>query len=199
MSHGHTHPPHLHSSHDDSGKPTKHGINAEMIVAFAAIFLSVCGLVVSIYEANLERHFHRAQVWPRLQVTTSNARGFQFQVSNAGIGPAVIEQVSLSIDGTPMTDWAGAVLKLTGETPHGATMSTLGMRVIRPGEVVDVLSLPADSVLIPRLFAALGKVGMQICYRSVFDERFLLVMPPGDAEPRIDEVKTCPQGAKTRF
>ncbi|MBI3568691.1 MAG: hypothetical protein HY084_10890 [Gemmatimonadetes bacterium] len=199
MSHAHPHPPHLPHAGEDHGAPARvpGRLSAEMLAAFAAILLSVCGLAVSIYEANLERHFHRAQVWPRLEIASGRANGLQLIVSNAGIGPAVIERVDVRVDDKPVTDWGDALTRLVGRPPQGAVSSSLGERVLRPGEQVVMLDVPAGDSLLPRVISSTDRLGMAICYRSVFDERWELIVPPGTAAPRVDAVSRCP-AADTR-
>jgi hypothetical protein len=102
---------------------------------------------------NVQRQQVRAQVWPRLEWSTTNLEGFQIHINNVGVGPAEIRAVSVKIDGRPVTTWQQALerWKLSGD--------------------VKVLSLPGG-------LADTKGLDIELCYCSVLDECWTLDDPP---------------------
>jgi hypothetical protein len=52
--------------------PRKKGIQPEMLVGVSAVFIGVCGLVVSLYETSLMREEQRASVLPIVELGRSH-------------------------------------------------------------------------------------------------------------------------------
>lgn len=146
----------------------------QMIVAIAAIVLSVCGLSVAIYEASLERRAHEASVWPHIEVSASlrNDR-VRIWVRNSGLGPAQVETAAVSIDGSVVGSWSdviGALLPV--DTQVSIYQSYISARVLAPsesGETIFEVTHEASPV-IDMLQAAImdRKLDVEVCYCSVY-------------------------------
>lgn len=68
---------------------------SDKIVAFSAIFISVCALGVSIFQTRILSMEKDAAVWPYVRIaTTWTDSQFILSVSNDGIGPAIIQDVT---------------------------------------------------------------------------------------------------------
>jgi len=74
--------------------PRRSGI--ELLVGIAAVLLSLCALVVSVVQTRIAEAQKGAAVWPHLQVEDSHLDAdFTLAVLNNGVGPAVVDSVSL--------------------------------------------------------------------------------------------------------
>jgi hypothetical protein len=172
----------------------------ETFVALAALIVSFSALGVGVYEARLQRDHDRAEVWPHLEVEVLvGTDGAKVQAENTGLGPAVVQSIDVSVDGRSQPDWP-AVLKML--VPDSAARryddNTVFQHSLRPGDRVNLLGLPVAS-LPTRFWEQIGRVVVSICYRSVFDERWLVVDTLGHADQWTD-AKECPsQGAKSDF
>jgi hypothetical protein len=79
--------------------------NYQLVISVAAIFLSLCGLLVSVYQARIARENQQMSVWPHLQIDIGHTnQDFDFFVSNNGVGPALIRQTELRYAGKLMSD-----------------------------------------------------------------------------------------------
>jgi hypothetical protein len=209
----HSHAPHAHAPHrsDDAPGPRRSFLarigEPEMLVGLSAILLSVCGLGVSIYEANLERHYHYAQVWPHVEVGNIgmvDGKGPRINMVNSGIGPAVVRTVEITVDGKPQTTWSGVMRALlhTDRTPN-FVYSNARTRVLRPGDELDMLVLPLDSALIRRYYAERSRLGVRVCYASVFEQHWTLrITDLEHGDPEIREAGGCDEdgpGAHSDF
>ncbi|HEV2751979.1 MAG TPA: hypothetical protein VGV12_15765 [Gemmatimonadales bacterium] len=145
-----------------------------MLVGLAAILISVCAVAVGAYEAYLQRNHDRAQVWPHLELTlTSAPTGAELQVVNAGIGPAVVRSVTVLVDGRSTTGWQDVFKRMFSQPPTRYSTSTIRERVLRAGEQVTLVALPTAQVP-PDLPTRLGRVGIEVCYASVYGDVWTL-------------------------
>lgn len=146
----------------------------ETFVAIAALIVSISAVVVGIYEASLQRHHDRAEVWPRLEIGTftNGAKGASIIVENSGIGPAIVESAVITLDGKPQHGWGGIVEGIGGDS-LGLSNYSISGHGLRPGDQITLVGIPAGGAPHP-FWEAIARVGVTICYRSVFDERWIV-------------------------
>lgn len=163
-----------------------------MLVGFAAILISVCAVAVGGYEAYLQRKHDRAQVWPHLELTlTSGPTGAELQVINAGIGPAVVRSVNVLVDGRPTAGWQDVFKSMLNHPPGRYSTSTIRERVLRAGEQVTLVAVPTAE-LPPDLPARLGRIGIEVCYASVYGDVWKLVSRGLGGPTEWSEGDQCP-------
>jgi hypothetical protein len=163
-----------------------------MLVALAALAVSVCAVAVSVYEASLQRQHARAEAWPHVELTiTVSSERAQIAVRNSGLGPAAIEHVAVQVDGRPASGWTTVLPELLGRQPDAYHVSSLTGRVLRAGDEFALVEVPGR--LLPAdIMTRLPRLSMRICYRSVFDERWELVVPRLIDAGDWHEVDRCP-------
>ena len=71
--------------------------NADKIVSFSAILISLATMAIYLYQTHLIQKQQHASVMPYLMIGTShhNEGHFSVQLSNDGLGPAMIEEVKV--------------------------------------------------------------------------------------------------------
>lgn len=75
--------------------------NSDRILAISAIFVSACALAVSVYQTRILSMEKDAAVWPYLRIGTSwHEQQFILSVSNDGIGPAIIQNMTYELEDT---------------------------------------------------------------------------------------------------
>ena len=177
----------------------------DLVLAGAAIFISVVSLVVSIHHGRTMEQLVaanekqvKASTLPILRFGTGNMsdneRKIHFQVTNGGTGPAIIEWLRLKWNGQPTAGARDLLARCcsTGKPPQTrsvyidvASGTTLPAR-----ESLMFFSIrPADSdhdlyELLDR--EARFKVEAEACYCSVLDDCWLT-----DFKDRAREVKSC--------
>src|SRR5262249_24941854 len=82
--------------------------------AAVATFIALFAVGVAGYTAYIQRQQVRAQVWPVLELVTSNEPALQIAVSNKGVGPALIRNVVVTTDGKVATKWREVMENLLG-------------------------------------------------------------------------------------
>lgn len=147
----------------------------ETFIAAAALIVSISAVVVGLYEASLQRHHDQAEVWPRLEIRvyTNGPKGASVLLENTGIGPAIVESAVVTLDGKAQRNWTAIVRAIGGTDSLGLSNSSVAGHGLRPGDEVSLMALPAAGM--PRPFwPAIGRVAVVICYRSVFDQRWVV-------------------------
>jgi hypothetical protein len=166
-------------------------LEPETFVAVAALIVSFSALGVGVYEASLQRTHDRAEVWPNLEVGTfTTGEGAKVIVDNTGLGPAIVESVAAMVDDTAKHTWRGVFRALLGDSARNFGNTSLFDHGVRPGDRVELLTLPASSLPTP-FWPQIGRVTLRVCYRSVFEERWMVEARLGTANRRV-KVTKCP-------
>lgn len=170
----------------------------ETFIALAALVVSVSAVVVGFYEAALQRRHDRAEVWPHLEVTTyTMPKGATLSVENTGIGPALIKSIVVTVDRKRAHNWNEVLTALLGHAPPAPySNSTISESVLRSGEKVTLVGIPSEDM--PAGFwNSVGRVGLTVCYSSVFDESWLLKdARVGQRSTTWEEVSRCAAPAR---
>jgi hypothetical protein len=164
----------------------------EWVIAIVAVVASVGALILGSYTAVLERRHDSASVWPHLELgITYTPQTAGMQVSNSGVGPAIVQSVIVSADGRPLRSWPEAFKILLDAPVRKYSSSSVGDRVIRAGETVNWFALPSD-VLPADIQARLSRIVIEICYASVYDEHWIVADAHAGQHSEWREVKRCP-------
>jgi hypothetical protein len=170
----------------------------DLALALGALILSVTSIVIAIQNEHAMRHLVTANSWPYLDLGHGNsingAPVIHFDVENAGIGPAMIEKLVVTYAGQPVRDGEELLTRCcAAESASGNTeleINAASARVLPARETITFLKAPRQESN-PELWKKLGterfKVGMAVCYSSVFEERWIATL--GEARPR--SVKSC--------
>jgi hypothetical protein len=150
--------------------------------AVIATFVGFLALCVSAYTAYVQRQQVRAAVWPILEFDSSNGP-IHFTLANKGVGPAMIRDVIVMVDGQPVRNWKEALEKILGPG-YLFSESDMSFHVIAAGESRTVFT-PHDAENNPLnfdksnpLWVKMNKerlrVSVEICYCSTLDECWTL-------------------------
>ena len=156
----------------------KKGIQAEMLVGVSAVFIGVCALAVSLYETKLMREEQRASVLPIIELGRSHYTRedspdkwrLSLHAENVGIGPAVIEDFHVTVDGKPQLTWRAAIGELLGkDVPVSYGQSTINGRTIPSDRMITMFDL-SNSEIAADIVREFERLNFEACYCSVFGE-----------------------------
>jgi hypothetical protein len=166
--------------------------------SIAALATSLFALSLSAYQARLMneqtrlmQNQSRASVWPYVAIgyrinDEGESRGYTWQISNDGVGPARIESVTMTLDGKPVRHWRELFRALFGDADVPATYSQVYGRVLPPSTnretTIDALHL-LDMAQAKAFFAAQDRIEMTICYCSVYDDCWIARKQNPNVEP----------------
>lgn len=164
---------------------------AQTALAVVGFLVGLIALYAALNEADAVRKQQQASVWPYLDLAVSNNNVIDNEfttiaVANKGIGPARIRSVEVRLDDAPVADW-WALLGAVVEGDGGSILisnADINGKVLSAGDEVEMMRL--DKVSLPvtggeprdysEVLASLrgaisgGRVRMNICYCSVFDD-----------------------------
>lgn len=180
------------------------GNKAEMLIAICAVITSVVALFVAWDQGRVMRAQQHGSVYPVLQVDgyvskTEDRAAIGLRVSNTGVGPALIENVSIWRG----TEKLASLIPYRERLPAGKDISWTSMtgRSLAPNALVEPLSIswPRAAITDAELYSASsewGELELEICYCSVFD-RCWLARELG--KTRAERVKRCERGETDIF
>ena len=175
----------------------------DVLVAFAALFVSVVSLAVAMRTADANTRLVSASSWPFLSygagiVTVAGVPRIHMKVGNAGVGPAKIESAELVWKGTAYRRDEDFLKACCGADPASKIKfdsSLLPHEVLRAGDTIEFLGLAksADPGVFDALQRAMFSRDLQInvCYCSIFDECWKMDLTTLTLKP--DSVPACVQ------
>lgn len=139
------------------------------LIGFLALLVGGYTAWIQRYTANIQLEQVRAQVWPWL-VAGNNDNERSVEVLNKGVGPAIVRNAQVFVDGKPQPDWQH-VLKALGIVPHRYSQSTLNPNVMEPGEKVPVIQFTDEDEYQQFKAAAVAHLNLiNVCYCSTLGE-----------------------------
>jgi hypothetical protein len=189
--------------------PEKQGTRgASRYDALIATLVGVCALSVSGYTAYMQRQQVRAAVWPILEYDSSNNPDIHLTLSNKGVGPAMIRNVIVTVDGQPVLNWTEALDKMLGPGKHRLSESDMNGHVLSAGESMTIFT-PCDPEGKPLTFDKSNplwvemnedreRVAVEICYCSTLGECWTL-RSDAKSNNSTTETRTCPGRSATTF
>lgn len=177
----------------DGKKNSSRRIDPQMITAIALTIISVCALLVSLQQTKILAEQQRvtteaakAQLWPHIQLEIHQGFDeagivkFELVATNSGTGPAIVEGIRFSFRDSIYTDWWDFLDEIPrGEDVNlGISNDPIGNRVIQAGESFSALVLndnrPLMRAFIKFFIEGAEQPFIEICYRSVFDDYWLM-------------------------
>jgi hypothetical protein len=161
--------------------------NPEYIIAFSIALISICALVVSIMQTRimseqraLMHEQAKAAVWPRIALGVSKSHskkdnriiGYELNLNNAGVGPAIIKHVKMSYKGNHITSWGNLFdsFEMSDSIPRYISNSNVSQNIIRAAEVVRILGL-SDNLLLAQIFYEnWDSIEIEIYYESIYGD-----------------------------
>ncbi|MFH8405822.1 hypothetical protein ACH4FX_13740 [Streptomyces sp. NPDC018019] len=102
-------------------------MSAESVTAVCAVVIAVASLVVTVYQTHAMRQHNRHSVRPMIQLRHSwyEGRTAGIRLVNSGLGPAVVVDSTLTVDGTVIGAWnksnADRIRAHLSVRPHAVT------------------------------------------------------------------------------
>lgn len=167
----------------------------EMVVALAAVVVGICALFVSFVQVQIMREEQHTSVLPRLRIEQHYSEGqyLRLLLVNNGLGPAVVKNVRMSIDEEPATTWSEVTETLVPDhTPGDLSLTYINGQILPAGEMVTFFS-SLDTTFTEQLVDQMGRLVIQICYCSVYEDCWSMVRAyeqRTSSEP--EGVRACP-------
>ena len=164
----------------------------DFIVATLAVIIGVLTMFVYSYQARVMSRQLHASVWPYIEVTFSQgAQGVSVDISNKGVGPALIKKHRVLYDGIeyPERKIDSLLLVMVGRKIN-RSLTTVEARVMAPGEKINFI-LVNDMRDMLSLDSAMQhhRISVSVCYCSIYDECWKVVGGKNEPCDSCDEIK----------
>lgn len=148
-----------------------------MIVGIAAIVVSVMTMFVYIFQAGIMMDQQHMSVWPYVEWSetyiNSEDQEFYIEVFNKGVGPAIVKDVKLTLDGKKYDNYPDVLQELLGGKEILDSLwrlySPVNHRVLAPGEQLKVFYVKNwKGARIPEI--DIKRLTFSICYCNIYDD-----------------------------
>jgi hypothetical protein len=156
---------------------------SEKFIGLSAMFISLCTLILFVYEINITRRQQYASVLPYLQIRHIEMHYPTYKLSliNDGLGPAIIKSIKVINNGKEfLGDPSQYIIKsgiLAKDTTLDFSMSNIYPgRLIPAGKQIDMITALGDMENAERLSNLFNnsETTIEIEYESVYEERWVL-------------------------
>ncbi|MDY8137962.1 hypothetical protein [Aquimarina sp. 2201CG5-10] len=152
--------------------------NSERLLSFAAILLSVCTLIVFVYQTRLIQKQQYASVYPHLQIGNHGTGNINYKyiLSNDGVGPALLKTIRV-IDSTgkvynDLKPYVSANIKKSDSISFTYSNLIVGM-IIPAGKSIEVISFNGSKIKgANKLSEILNQKDLviEVEYKSIYNE-----------------------------
>ena len=160
--------------------------NADKIVSFSAILISLATMGVYIYQTHLIQKQQSASVMPYLMISSSsyNPKHFVIQLSNNGLGPAMIEKVNVHYENKvyknldlPTFFWRNNPNKKDSLMMNGITYNNVSEgQLIPAGNTINILEINENQEKVTSLnhyfWETKKPVELEIIFASIYGEKW---------------------------
>lgn len=162
-------------------------INAEQWMSMSAVVTAVVAVVIAVFELHTTREYQKLSVEPYLMQHHSNNGGYQFSISNEGLGPARIGSVTVRANGKVMSHWHQVVGAITGDKRSSMSAGSVSVgEQVRAAATVPLLLL-TDLDTAKSFHDNHQKLDVEICYCSIYKDCWIasrdIVHQPVDVCP----------------
>ncbi|MFK7862972.1 MAG: hypothetical protein AB8B95_01980 [Pseudohongiellaceae bacterium] len=169
----------------------------QTILSLVGVAIAVIALYAALKESAAVRQQTSAAVWPYVQLMIENydseeGAGFSLAFQNAGVGPAKMQDVRISIDDNIIRNWSEFVARVDGDVSVGINRNFISDRVLRPDESVVMFSTNDRDLALKLVDAVSNPRGaVSYCYCSIFDECWFVDTAKEQEAP--ETVQACPE------
>ena len=172
-------------------------------LSVVGVIVAVIALYAALTESAAVRQQTAASVWPYVQFSTTDydtgsSAQFMLTLDNAGVGPAKLNSMRITIDKEAVQSWQQVVTSLGGSLDAEVRRNYVSNRVLSPGESIEVIG--TDDAHLARIFSAAisqSRATVEYCYCSIFDECWFINSEQPASKPLI--VDACPDFGTDTF
>ena len=141
-------------------------------VGMMAVVINIITVSVYMYQAHIMQTQQHASAWPYLEWLPSfNEETYYIEITNNGIGPAIIKNVTIELDGESFPSIDSLFVRLIGTSYFPHLTSTVRNRVMPPGKSIRLFQIDEEK-WVYTVFSEMRKheFKMRICYESIYGD-----------------------------
>ena len=167
----------------------KRKFDVNLIIALGVLLASIGALIISTKQATIMNRQteifleqSKASSWPSLSIGMSRTvkdkglEKYYLAISNRGTGPAIVEQTRIFYDGQPVANWADfyETINVPDSIRKSHGNDILINRVVKANEDFLLVDWSYNPALMNFIHERSDKIKIEICYKSVFGDRWLV-------------------------
>lgn len=155
----------------------KKKINSALLIAILALTINIITASIYIYQASIMREEQHAAVWPHVEwgLHYVQDESFYLEVKNNGVGPALIKESQMKLNGTIATSIDSLLVLTVGTRTLPHVYGVIDNRVLAPGESIKLIKV-TDQLWAERLFYELyhsNEFEFCINYESIYGQKWI--------------------------
>ena len=152
----------------------KRRLDTGVIIGLIAILINLITVSVYIYQARIMREQLHASSWPYLEwlMVFNEETGLKLELTNNGVGPALIKDVSMKLNGKKIkSDSLFIELLGTNSFPH--LTSRIDNRVLSSQNSIRLFQV-VNSEWAQKIYLKLNSSNFEfyVCYESIYGDRW---------------------------
>lgn len=141
-------------------------------IGIMAIVINIITVSVYMYQAHIMQTQQHTSAWPYLEWLPSfNEETYYIEITNNGIGPAIVKNVSIELDGKPFPTIDSLFVQLIGTSYFPHYVSTVQNRVMPPGKSIRLFQINSEK-WVDTVYSEMRKheLKLSICYESIYGD-----------------------------
>ena len=151
-------------------------ISNGVVIGLIAIFINLITVFVYIYQTNLMQEQQHSSVWPYIEwkAVYNQNDGFVLKMSNYGIGPALIVNKTIRLNGEEQPNLDSLFSKLIGTSQFPHLTDDIQKRVLSANSSINIFRT-TDPRWSELLFIAFqeNEFEMEVCYESIYKDKWM--------------------------
>lgn len=161
---------------EENSNPPRPRRDRGLIVAIIALLINVITVSVYLYQSKIMREQQYASAWPYIEWVAqySQGEGYKLVVNNNGVGPAIIKEVDIQLNGRSVENIKQVFDYVLDSTMYPYISGSIENRVIPAGSGIQMAKVNDDrlsELAYYRLdYVDTVEFTMSICYESIYGE-----------------------------
>jgi hypothetical protein len=154
----------------EKSKPKRRDIG--LWIGIVAVVINIITVSVYMFQAHIMQTQQHASAWPYLEWLPSfNEETYYIEITNNGIGPAIIKNVAIELDGKKFPTIDSLFVELVGTSYFPHYISTVQNRVMPPGKSIRLFQINNEK-WVGTVYSEIRKheFKMSICYESIYGD-----------------------------
>lgn len=152
-----------------------------IVTSIASTIIAICALALTVYQTKSSDKHNRLMVTPHISSTThidKNTHTLSLHLENNGIGPAIIQEFSIVVDGKQVKsqdEVEAAIVLLVKNLPidEWGHESIERKSFLSAGAKIELVTLVCTKVPLEALMQSIDpRINVTIEYTSIYGERF---------------------------
>jgi hypothetical protein len=158
------------------GKGSNSKIKSDLavVIGVVALVINIITVLVYMYQAKIMQSQQRASAWPHVEwlLVFNEEQGLKLELRNNGIGPALIKQTKVTLNGETLL-MHSLFVRLMGTDYFPHLTASINNRVLSPQNSIKPFQI-SDPMWAAKVYTELTskKFEFSVCYESIYGDKW---------------------------